>query len=483
MDFFRFPEDIQLLVVQLLLPEQLKGLFTSCKGVSKLRKKYYDWLFGGQNVRELMKSIPYRHYGYGIEVLNKKWYLTYGKEYGDTLNQFLLTQAASHGYTNYFNLLLDHGVTKYGNSLRYACGSGNIDIVQILINRGCAITDYSLYYACNSSTYDIAVDRLKERNEIIRLLILKGADINTKEQYANPDAPIRFATKYEDKDLIKFLLAHGANINAGMRIASEHGSADIVKFLIEMGGVVDNYCLYACCRYGNSDVIKYFIKNTPKSKYKEFLDGVYLGNQKQSLEILADEFLPKYDPKVLHYMCESGHPELVELLIKKGFSGVVDSLPLVCGILHYNVAIAELLINNGADIHFANDESLFVATEWKHPEIVELLLNRGANIHARSDTIMITASHCAGSWYADWVIKILIGAGADIHVDDERPLRNMCYFVDNDEWDKKRCLKCIKLLLKAGADIKKVNMDNVTSMKELLTNLLLKKNIKIGKTL
>ena len=51
--------------------------------------------------------------------------------------------------------------------------------------------------------------------------------------------------------------------------------------------------------------------------------------------------------------------------------------------LHREMAV--LLLKNGADVHFLDDDALIYACHFGNLEVVDFLLERGANIHARRD--------------------------------------------------------------------------------------------------
>lgn len=76
-----------------------------------------------------------------------------------------------------------------------------------------------------------------------------------------------------------------------------------------------------------------------------------------------------------------------------------------------HILVMELLINNGADIHYNNDFALTKAVQSGHPESVLYLLANKADVHVDNDRLLIIC--CQYGDYVD-VLQLLIDSGIDV---------------------------------------------------------------------
>jgi len=81
--------------------------------------------------------------------------------------------------------------------------------------------------------------------------------------------------------------------------------------------------------------------------------------------------------------------------------------------------IVRLLLEAGANIHIGDDFAIRAASAFGHTEVVQLLLRAGANIHARDDA----AIREAVEFNHTKIVKILLEAGANIHARDNAVLK------------------------------------------------------------
>ena len=108
-----------------------------------------------------------------------------------------------------------------------------------------------------------------------------------------------------------------------------------------------------------------------------------------------------------------------------------------------HLAIVELLLAHGADVHAKNQEdetALEFASENGHAAVVEVLLAHGADVHADTDRALIAASQNGNVA----VVEVLLAHGADVHADDDEALR---WASRNDH------LAVVEVLLAHGADV------------------------------
>jgi ankyrin repeat protein len=84
-----------------------------------------------------------------------------------------------------------------------------------------------------------------------------------------------------------------------------------------------------------------------------------------------------------------------------------------------NYELIKLLLENGANVHVNNDNSLIYASNYGYVRIVKLLLEYGANVHVYNDCPLRLASRFG----YDKVVKLLLEYGADIHANNNEALR------------------------------------------------------------
>ncbi|MBK2026882.1 ankyrin repeat domain-containing protein [Allofrancisella guangzhouensis] len=120
-------------------------------------------------------------------------------------------------------------------------------------------------------------------------------------------------------------------------------------------------------------------------------DGNYY---KKMLKNIFDRGYHK-DTNLLYIACQSGHTEIIDLLLKEGSSDINKarntggSTPLYTACQNGHTEIVSLLLKNGADINKARNTGttpLFIACQNGHIEIVSLLLKNGADINKTKNT-------------------------------------------------------------------------------------------------
>ena len=114
-----------------------------------------------------------------------------------------------------------------------------------------------------------------------------------------------------------------------------------------------------------------------------------------------------------------------------------------------NVAVAQLLLSNGADVNARANQgytALHSAAFMNHKEMVELLLMNKANIEARNSQGMTPLFGAAIKGNTD-VVQLLIANRANVNAQDSDGASPLYVAVGNGQKD------VVELLLKNGADI------------------------------
>ncbi|KAJ5071730.1 ankyrin repeat [Anaeramoeba ignava] len=219
---------------------------------------------------------------------------------------------------------------------------------------------------------------MRRKKNFRSFLMEACSDINVKNEFGQ--TPLHFVCEYQNKntlETIKYLIEKGADINAKTKgnqtllhyvcqFQKNEKALEIIKYLIEKGleiNVTNSFNetpLSLACQHQKQkkgvEVIKYLMKK-----------GGNINTQ-------------NYDKETpLHYVCKYQKQiafEIIKYLIKKE-----DILK-----------IANLLIENGADINIRNDSNglpLNYAIQNKNQELIKLLIMNESNI-PDSDTYEIT---------------------------------------------------------------------------------------------
>ena len=118
----------------------------------------------------------------------------------------------------------------------------------------------------------------------------------------------------------------------------------------------------------------------------------------------------------------SGKSQFVDALCNGNVNAVVDLLkkydylnvdfeggePLTTAVYYGHVALAEFLLEQGADVNIRNGDSLIIACKAGNLDLVSLLIKYGADVHVRGESPLKIA-YKAG--YND-IVDALVGSGA-----------------------------------------------------------------------
>ena len=78
-----------------------------------------------------------------------------------------------------------------------------------------------------------------------------------------------------------------------------------------------------------------------------------------------------------------------------------------------------ICLDNGANIHYNNDEAFLTAAYNDNFKLVQFLLKKGADVHAQDDDAIWRAAECN---QMD-LFELLLAAGADVHANNDLALR------------------------------------------------------------
>jgi len=269
--------------------------------------------------------------------------------------------------------------------------------------------------------------------EQVRLLISKGADVNTKDGKGN--TPLCCAVKSDEIEVVQLLMATGANINIGLRpplsIAVDENNTTIAEYLIARGADVnagDDSTALQEAPYASIEMVELLIANGANVNAGPWT-ALHAAVQKDSLDI-------------------------AKLLITKGANVNAkyqsSMTPLSYALNRNRKDMAELLIANGADINSKDEQGLTAlhnAAVNGHQELAEMLLAKSTSVDERDDNYEFTALHYAARFGNRNVAEVLIDNGANIAAKDKWDYQPIHWAAYHDRAD------VVELLLSKGADV------------------------------
>lgn len=342
--------------------------------------------------------------------------------------------------------------------------------------------------------------------DVMKLLLKHGANPNARMRTGG--TPIYRAGNSGNIDGVKLLLKHGADPNLTgfgqkppLYWPTIHGHSDVVKLLIQNGAdpkfvdksTNDTLILMAQGAYrilrseeeDSLETIKTLLQNgaDPNIVNNEGISSLGLASTHEKYDLV--KLLLKYgaNPNIrvasdqnwesgqapIIIAAARGYFDIVKLLLQNNanpndMGNGFDSPPLYWAAFYKNADLVRILINAGADVTYADDESNVSPLSWgayniqddiyntnmaedwadkiANPEIVKLLLDAGASPNSMGLDGMSILFYCLSN---NEVLSQLLEAGADanaIDINGDTLISRAAHF---------NLIDTVKLLLKYGA--------------------------------
>lgn len=238
----------------------------------------------------------------------------------------------------------------------YECNNKENSILAIK-NNSYKILEYLLKNDKTLNINELLLNISIQNNiEIIKLLIINGADINFNDDYI-----LKKASLNGSFEIVELLIENGANIHAenekALILASRYRRTKILKLLIDNGSNIhidNDYPLRYASKDGYIEIVEILIIN-----------GANIHSE---------------DDQALKWAANNNRLDVVKLLINYG-SNINDGSFLIVPSMKGYFEIVKILIENGANIHYNNDTALKIASLYGHLKIVKLLIENGAKIN------------------------------------------------------------------------------------------------------
>ncbi len=397
----------------------------------------------------------------------------------DDGNRRALYFASLEGQDKIVKLLIEFGVdintkSKYfPTPLEAAAGKGYINTVKLLTQNRAKIGE------------GVIEASLHGHLEVAKLLIAKGADVNTKNKYS--ETALNFATEKGHKDIVELLMQNGADITAKNKYganlvhsAASSGNMELVKLFLDKGvnwnakSYNQKGILHFAVHGGNVEIVKLFldkgadVNHADKNKYLPLTEAC-IRDSVDIARLLIDNGTkvngPKKDSeKPLYHAVRAGKVKIAKLLIEKGAEispKKVPScfMPIHAAISHDKIDCLELLIKNSPEIDMGH--LLVYAAGEPKVSMVEYFLGKGVAANSKGKWGN-TALHEASINNDLIIANILLKAGADINIKNNNSESVLyCALISHRV---KNTIDIFKYLIENGVDVNAKNREGSTCL-------------------
>ena len=311
-------------------------------------------------------------------------------------------------------------------SILKAAQEGNIEAVKQHLAAGADVNakDENGWTPLNSAA-------VKGRNQIVKLLIEKGADLNA-------GTPLIFAATDGHMEVVELLIANGADVNAktndqlggtALHMTSNLGHKKAVELLVAAGADVNAKMLHGMTPLhfatNNKGIAKFLIDKGADVNAK-LNDGPHNGSTPLDFANVPN----RGDPEIAAFLRKHGGKTGAELKAAepvaepvKPESPTVKAPDISIHDAAYdgNIEAVKQHLAAGADVNAKEEYGVTplhrVAYEG-HKEIAELLIAKGADVDAK-DKQGWTPLHFAAQFGHKEVVELLIAKGADLNAKDD----------------------------------------------------------------
>ncbi|CAF1052114.1 unnamed protein product [Rotaria sordida] len=267
-------------------------------------------------------------------------------------------------------LLLKYGadpnaITKYCSTpFLLASEICDLDIIEACIEAGA-----DLDFAPSGSDADnlnitgqtaLFMATLKDRINIVKFLIEKGAQVNIQNRYGV--SPLLLCSESGNRELVQTLIEAGANVNI-----TPQGE------LAEENFLVGQTPLFVAAKKGHVEICEYLIQNGADVNAVTMTGAtpLYTAIEEDHLEVV-----------VLLIRCGADVNQSLKVQIAHDLQ-IENQTPLFCACAKGFQDIVEYLIEQGADVNGIENTGqscLHIAAAMGYADIVRILCERGANI-------------------------------------------------------------------------------------------------------
>ena len=240
-------------------------------------------------------------------------------------------------------------------------------------------TGQSILDIAFNSYFKETADSKKDRWEIVKYLIDNGADVNAVAMslYNDGDTVFMRAVAGLNLEQIKYLVSKGGKVNHSGKSVLDYATykdRDIWQYLISQGAEVTNQQiknLYGATRSVKDDKLKDSMMQTVKDLIKINKEHI---NDCSSSKLLSSN--------LFKWAIHDGYMDMAQLLLDNG-----ADINAKCGgynaLMSFvrNLDIVKWLVSKGADVNVKDDDGktlLTIAIESGYYDVAEFLIDNGA---------------------------------------------------------------------------------------------------------
>ena len=372
-----------------------------------------------------------------------------------------LALAKQEGHMEVVNILQQHGAKE---TLHGVVASGDVDEVKRLLSEGHDVNSRK-----SEGQTPLHMASRAGHDDIVKLLLARGADIEAKEG-KDGRTPLHLAALRARKNVAETLLAAGADINSRndrwnstpLHDATIPGDMGVITMLVDKGAdikimdIFGKMALHNAVEFNRPEVVKFFlargadVNQIRGEGYESTPLHMAAGSgNKDMIELLlangADVNVKIFGETALHHAMMADKKDMVRFLLAKGFKTSAINAAAFLGELDK----VKTLVAEGADINLkdAGDFTpLHCAVYGHQKQVVAFLIENGADVNAR------TAEGRFPLIIADMEIaELLITKGANVNLRYRLGTTALHRAVNLD--DHKGDIELAKLLLSHGADV------------------------------
>ncbi|HKE56347.1 MAG TPA: ankyrin repeat domain-containing protein [Pyrinomonadaceae bacterium] len=306
-------------------------------------------------------------------------------------------------------------------ALQYAINWPDASLVKLLLDKGADVN--AADEMGNTALTEAAHEHGPEYTAIIKLLIERRADI-----HAHHDAAILGAARYAEPEVVKLLLAKGAQASARdseqpgdtvLMAAASGASLETLQLLLAAGADVN-----AINDEGQTALMKAVTMDHRYNPAQRVPMIELLLSKGAELNAKAKDGKTPLLYSVVQYMSEAGgvisHPEVVKLLLDRGADIKAsdragdNALLISARVWQGPVDIVRLLLAKGIDVNWQNNKgisALMIAAEKTKPDILNLLLEKGVDLNLRDAEGATALDHAVSAGNTDIAKTILARGG------------------------------------------------------------------------
>jgi ankyrin repeat protein len=342
-----------------------------------------------------------------------------------------LVLAASAGNKDLCEVLIAKGADleaqgQHGTALYEAAIANHKDIAELLINKGANLNAQG---ENGTALHEAAIANLKD---IAELLIKNGANVNARDK--DGFTPVYYASTFGwggnrnkyDWDIASSLVSNGANVNmksgsgdTPLHSAALYAPEEIVRLFIDKGANVNVKLASPTWprkrNSGPAPLHNACMRADRNAQIVELIIDAGADINAKCYSEQADGWTP------LYFACLNENTRAVELLIaqRAKINPISDlgNTPMHCVTI---TEIAQILIDNNANIHFKNKEGyspLHNAVKGGHSDVAKLLIDKRAyvtTINNQGTTLL----HEAAVTNQKEMAELLIAEGVNINAKD-----------------------------------------------------------------